>query len=388
MVGIASTAEDLQAKLALEPEAVVVEPTAVFEGPQQFAEFFSGFGGAVFCLLPSGLTPQEVEEVRSLPAVADVFDVAASLPAVRGRIYEVVQQRREAAGFGAQFQARSQAGRTTGWRSIGVWSPQGGVGKSTIAAALALESAHRGIPTLLVGLGAPDVIPLTLGLQAEPNVYTWSMSPNTETLRAGVQKADVLDVLAGFQTPLQMHRYKDQALEGNASLPSLASTAGFAGYAVVVFDVSSQELAPAALAAINTLVVVARPTLAGLANTASAIQTLYDVLADRHKIAAVHLVLNRVRPSTMSPGEYVRAGKEVHERFPPLAAVIPDDPAIEEAEQAQRPGYYASEPLRKAVRTLGDLVLALPAPSAGAQEARVAAPARTVNLGPIRIKMS
>ena len=234
------------------------------------------------------------------------------------------------------------------------------------------------------------IIALAIGLKPEPNIVSWSAAPTAQTLRECVQPLDTLDVLCGFPEPPALSSYLPDALEGNNSLPSLSNCVAHAGYAVVIVDVSAQELAPAALAAANTLVLVGAPTLPGVLHLAEATRLVNDVIAGQHRIGrqAIHLVVNRVRDSTLRPEEVVKTGLEVRKDFPALAAHAPDDPQVESALNQRRAAYFHSEPLRRNARTLGDLLFAAPALAAARVDELTGKPARVFNLGPIRIKAS
>jgi len=190
----------------------------------------------------------------------------ANFAELAGRLYDTAAVNRQARQVSSGSQAlnggyQSLPSTAVGFRAVAVWSPQGGAGKSTISVALACEAASRRLPTLLVGLGAPDPVPLVLNLKAEPNLLTWRANHTPDGLRACVQRLEMLDVLAGFRDPLTLAGYKAEALDGVGALPQLVSSAAYAGYAVVIIDVSSQELAAAALSAANTSVIVSLPTL-------------------------------------------------------------------------------------------------------------------------------
>src|SRR5690606_26550440 len=156
---------------------------------------------------------------------------------------------------------------------------------------------------------------------------SWRSRPTLDGLKAAVQSYDTLDLLAGFPSPLELTAYLPDALEGNTSLSRLAGTAAYAGYAVVVLDVSSPELAAAALAASNALVLVGLATLPGILTTVEAVRLATETLSGRHSLPAnaIHLVLNRVRAATFSPEEVVQNGSKLLKTFPPLAAVVRDD---------------------------------------------------------------
>ena len=357
----ATSPEDVRAKLAMRPEAVIAD-ALVFPDAETFASVFAAYQGAVFVLFPADTLPDAVEAARRVAAVKDVHVGEVNYPALLAQVYDAVTSLRAAAVSPATglFGATGGVPATVagGWRAVAVWNPQGGVGKSTVAAALAMEAAGRGISTLLVGLGAPDPIPLTLGLKPQPNITVWAENPTPETLRGCVQKVQTLDVLTGFPDGVSRDLYAPKALEGPASLLSLATAAAYAGYAAVVFDVSSQELAPAALAAANTLVLVAEPTLPGIMNAIEAMHLVEDVMAGQHSIAAerMFLVVNRVRPGSLKPDEVLNTGRSHRRRFPALVAAIPEDAAVLEAANNRTPPYTRSDALRKATRALADVV--------------------------------
>lgn len=384
VLAIATSTQDVVSKLAMKPEAIVVE-AIVFPDPQAFAHVLGAYEGSCFVILPFGVPADAQEAVRAVRCVRDIVVGDPNFPILAGKIYDAVIAARKAR-LGPAFPAFTPQFAMAGWRAIAVWSPQGGVGKSTIATSLALEAANRRLPTLLVGLGAPDIIPLRIGLRPEPNIMTWKANPSVEGLRGAMQKFDILDVLAGFPDSLSMASYVSEAMDGQTGLVALASNAAYAGYSVVIFDVSSQELAASALSAANTLVLVVRPSLDGALGAIEAIRLLNDVMAGQHKIAkeAMHIVINRVRRSTMTPEEIIRTVQGLRPDFPPLAAWIPDDPAIEEAENNRRPAYFQSEHLRQAVKILGDRLFAQ---AVRPTQEQIGKAARVLHLGPVRIKM-
>lgn len=395
VLAMATSPEDLSAKLALEPEALVVD-LLLFSGPEEAVRVLSLCTGATLLLAPAGADAAALDALRRLTCLPKVVQGDPNLAALTGQVYEAASARRQRSissgrprgGLPPDTLSRA-GGATSGWRSIAVWGLQGGAGRTTLATALALEAANRGLPALLVGLGAPDPASLCLGLQPEPNLPAWRTNPTPEGLRACVQHYDRLDVLAGFPGPLDLRGYEPDSLDGGGSLPDLASAAAYAGYAVVVLDVSASELAPAALAAANSLVLVALPTLPGLLAAVEAARLLHETMAGRHRIAAraVHLVLNRARRASLAPDEFVKSGGRLCAHFPALAAVVPDDPQVEEALNGRRPAYAASESLRLAARTLGDLLYAAPAVSAAQRSADLGRPGRVYTLGPVRIRV-
>lgn len=386
---MATAPDEVSAKLSMDPQVLVLDGL-LYEGPDEITQALQHFRGICLVLLPVGVDPTAVADMQRLPCVAQVLQGETDFASLTDMVTQQVQAQQPSAIRNAPAPNwPGSAVATSGWRSIAVWNLQGGVGKSTLAAALALEAAARRLPTLLVGLGAPDPLPLSLGLAPEPNLQNWCSHPTIDGLKAAVQSYDTLDLLAGFPSPLDLSNYLPAALEADTGLPRLAGTAAYAGYAVVVFDVSAPELAAAALAAANALVLVGLATLPGILATVEAVRLATETLSGRHRLSAgaIHLVLNRVRSSTFSPEEVVENGGKLLKSFPPLAAVVRDDPAIEECLNLRRPAYYHSDPLRQAVRALGDGLFATPATSSEQRQRQVGQASKVYSLGPIRVRV-
>lgn len=382
---LASDALDAKAKLAFDPEAVLADVNA-FDGPGQFADSFSAYGGVVWALVPAGFAQRDSDVLRQVTAVQRLVEGEVNLPRLAGDLYAAVVTRRPSQGLdGAGFVTARDSAATVGWRAIAVWNPQGGVGKSTVALALALEATARRLPTLLIGMGAPDGLPLILeGIRPEPNLATWRANPTVDGLRAAVQvhKRTGQHVLVGFRDPLSVEQF--DAATALATMSRLVLTVAQVGYALAIVDVSTQELAPAALSAANTLALVGRADLPGIHAVLEGLHLVKDVMAGQHAIpdGAIHLVLNRVRETTLRPEEVINLGKRERRDFPPLAAYIADDPNVEAAVNRLEPAYYRSDSLRRAANTLGDLLF----PAALTASAAPAQPARVLKLGPLRIR--
>ncbi len=383
---LATSGADAKAKLALEPEAALVEVVAC-NGPGEFADVFAAYRGVVWAVLPAGLSPQMADAVRRVACVTQVVDGEPNFASLAGEIAAAVSARRPSQGLAADGFAPLRSGvAMIGWRAIAVWSPQGGVGKSTVALALALEATARRLPTLLVGLGAPDGIPLVLdGISPEPNLLNWHANPTVDGLKAAVQvhKRTGQPILVGFRDPVGVGTFDGHA--GPTSLTNLAYTAAQVGYGILVLDVSTQELAPAALSAANTLVLVGRADLPGIRAILEGVHLVKDMMAGQHAIpdGAIHLVLNRVRDTTMRPDEVVTFGKRERRDFPPLGAYVADDPNVETAINQMQAAYYGSDSLRRAAKTLGDLLF----PAALTAQLAAAEPAKVIKVGPLRVRL-
>ena len=93
-----------------------------------------------------------------------------------------------------------------------------------------------------------------------------------------------------------------------------------------------------------------------------------------------------MRDTMLAPDEFMRSLSRLSTNTPPLAAVIPDDPRIDTAHTQFRPAYNFSEPLRLAMKQIGDLLFAPPPGLAAVQQAQMGRPSIAWRIGPLRIK--
>jgi len=242
-----------------------------------------------------------------------------------------------------------------------VWNQAGGVGKTTVATNLAFEAARRGVPTLLIGLGAPDDLALITGLKPQPNITHWMSNPTADGLKQAIQKRETLDVLVGFPDVLAEARLLNMSLDAPANVPNLVTTAVYMGYGLVVLDAPPTALAANAIAAANTLVLVARPSLEGVLRATEAYRTVVERLAGQSRLQpnAVHVVLNRVG-DRLSAAEWHAAATELLGRaFPPVVAQIPDLPAVGKAQDRRQLPLLTSGEFARALMPLVDLIVPL-----------------------------
>lgn len=356
--------QDLNAKIVSNPDVLLLD-AAIFPGPQPLLEFLPRYHGVAYVLLPPEATREVQDSVAQETCVKGVYKGDLNLIALLGDLYAAAvaqRQARRAASMDALWQSASAGtpgGQAAiGLRAIAVWNQAGGVGKTTIASNLAADAARRGIPTLLIGMGAPDDLPLILGLRPEPNLNHWRANPTPEGLRAAIQKAGTLDVLAGFPDILSEARALNTPLDAPESIPKLVLTAAYMGYAAIVLDAPPNALAGAAIAAANTLVLVARPSLEGVLRAVEAYRTVTERLAGEHHIPpqGVYVVLNRTG-GRMSAEEWHKAASGLMGgSFPPITAQIPDDPHVGEAQDARRLPLDLADGFVRGLKPLSDLL--------------------------------
>jgi len=357
----ASEAQDLATKLVTNPDVLILD-AGIYPGPQPLLADLTRYHGAAYVLLPLEASREAMDAVAQVPCVKGVYKGEMNLVALAGEIYAAAVATRQARlnqGMEALWsrpQAQPGSGMPLGLRVVAVWNQAGGVGKTTLATNLAYEAARRGLPTLLVGMGAPDDLPLILGLKPEPNLNHWRANPTAEGLKLALQKVDTLDVLAGFPDVLSEARAITTPLDAPESIPKLVLTAAYMGYAVIVLDAPPTALASAALAAANTLVLVARPSLEGVMRTVEAYRTVVERLAGEHHIppSGVHVALNRVS-ARMDVDEWHKAASALLGRpFPPVMAQIPDDPRVGGAQDERKIPLNVSDAFARGLKPLAD----------------------------------
>lgn len=359
----ASEPQDLRSKLVTNPDVLVLD-AGIYPGPQPLLEDLTRYHGAAYVLLPVEASREAMDSIAQIPCVKGVYKGDMNLVALAGDMYAAATAQRQSrlnVGMEALWnrpQSMGGGGQPLGLRVVAVWNQAGGVGKTTIASNLAYEAARRGLPTLLVGMGAPDDLPLILGLRPEPNLNHWRANPTAEGLKLALQKVDTLDVLAGFPDVLSEARAITTPLDAPESLPKLVLTAAYMGYAAIVLDAPPTALASAALAAANTLVLVARPSLEGVMRTVEAYRTVVERLAGEHHIPAsgVYVVLNRMG-GRMALDEWHKAASALLGRpFPPVVAQIPDEPRVGEAQDGRRMPLNVSDAFARSLKPLADVL--------------------------------
>jgi len=382
----ANDPQDLSLKIAGNPDALLLDAT-IFGGPQELVGFLTRVQGAAYVLLPLQASPDELENIAKLPCVKGVYRGDVPLAELNARIYGDVTALRSSArpGLVNLWETSTRSGiMPVQMRIIAVWNQTGGVGKTTVSTNLAYESARRGLPTLLIGLGAPDDLPLILSLKKEPNLSHWRANPTPEGLKASVQKKDHLDVLAGFSDVLSEAQAINTPVDAPNSLDRLVNQAIRSEYAVIVLDAPPTALAANAIAAANTLVMVARPSLEGVMRTVEAYRTVVERLAGQHTIPhnGVYVVLNRVG-SRLDGGEWHRSASQLLGRsFPPIVAQIPDDPRVGAAQDNRALPLMASDDFARALKPLADTLLTVRDGYTPAAPQK-----RVIHIGPLKIKV-
>ncbi len=383
-----------------EPEVYFVDGR-VFSGPAELQQAISKLDGSVYLLVPESADEQSVAPIKSLPCVKSIYRGDANMQDWVTRAWsDATTKRRMAPPMFSGDEPRADRGAmprapqqvVTGTRVVTVWSRSGGTGRSTVAAGLAMASARKGIKTLLVGLDAPDVIPLHVkGLSPDPNILAYVSNPSEVGLRSATQRIGDLDVVAGFPDMLAEAQVVGSGnKEVVQNLVQLAAFKG--GYASIVLDtpVSSDVVTPGAIAAANTWVMVCRPTLSDAWAAVDAYRMVTQKAAGQFRIdpANIMVVLNQRTQGQLPAGEWHRAADQaarsagVQAGFPPVAAVIPFIADLPAAQDAGRPAVDASDEFARQMNRLADTLFG----SIVGQGAKAVDNSKVFKLGPIKIR--
>jgi chromosome partitioning protein len=391
VTSFATDPQDLTFKIASAPEALLLD-ASIYPGPKEMVDLLTRYAGTAYVLLPLEANAEAMDNVSKIPAVKGVYRGDVNLVELSGKLFGDVQALRASTqpGMQALWKPRSEGFSPVGMRIIAVWNQSGGVGKTTISTNLAYEAARRGLPTLLIGLGAPDDLPLILGLKPEPNIVSWRSNPNQDGLKMALQKLDTLDVLAGFPDVLSEAMAINTPQDAPNSVQKLILTAAYAGYAVIVLDAPPTVLAASAISAANTLVLVARPSLEGVMRTVHAYRTVVERLAGEHRIApsGVFVVLNRITPSRMTSEEWHKAASGLlGQPFPPIVAQIADEPLVGELQDRKRIPLMASESFTRGIQPLANALFSTSGPASSDKISKQGGKGRELRLFGMKVKV-
>ncbi len=344
------------------PDVAVVY-ARMFNDAAAMRQALEGFEGTVILILPRNVHPAAMSIIQSITnAQGNIFYEMPPPGKLAEHLAKLFPQRppapeRPSTSASAKWPPYAQSAP---WRAILVWNVRGGVGRSTVAEALAVEAAQRGFPVLLVGLGAPDLIPLRLGIHVSPGLPEWSdEAPVNQDIGRFVQKAHGVDVLPGFPSYTHTVAFAARAMDQSSGLPALVSQAAFAGYRAIILAASTADasIVGPAIAVANTLLVVTEPTPEGRVTAADTLATVFHHMAGQHYIRPENafLVLNKCR-SRVDVGQFARRIAEWGGTPPAIGASIPYDEQITKAHNSGQAAALQSQALREASAQLADVL--------------------------------
>lgn len=361
---MANDPQDMQAKLASSPEVILLDGS-IFPGPSALIQTLTSVTGAVYLVVPGNIDNESIEQLKSISSVKSVHRGDVNIQDAMTRAYaDALALRRAAPSIAPTAWAGGRGNATiAGLRIITVWNRSGGSGRTSIAAALAQAVARRGLKTLLIGLGAPDVLPLHLGLQSEPNIMTWFSNPTDEGLRASLQVVGDLHVMAGFPDIISEGQ-GDRPPEAKGSVSELATAAAYGGYAAIIMDTPVAGVAPRAVSAANTWLLVSRPTVADVWTSVEAFRTVTQKAAGQHRITPgnIFTVLNMRTNGMLTADEWHRAADAgcrklgLNAGFPPVATTIPYSPDVPLAQDNGRSALDAADDFARPLHKLAEML--------------------------------
>jgi cellulose biosynthesis protein BcsQ len=362
---MATRFEDLEHTLVqMRPEALILHAD-IAAGPDPLVQVLGRMqvwnGIAVLVISPAWR--EFMGALESAAPVRSVFIEPVNWGEVARAAYNGALTERAKVAAAAPLQQAYMSrpgGAITGTRVVAFLSSCSGAGRSTIAENLGYELAVRGgVKTLLGSFDLPPAAVPHLRLRYQPSAQEYFDSPRAG-LAPCIQGREGLDVIvAPEDTAAYLKAAHESQTDMNAagSVYALVMATWANNYAAVLLDLPSDEgvwaLHP--LAAANTVVIVARPTLADMAAARHTLLLLLERLADKHRVPreAVYLVLNQVgEKSSMTPHAWHQDLAATVPWAPPIAAVIAHDPGVLTAQDRQVPPVTCVDPFARGIRQL------------------------------------
>jgi arsenite-transporting ATPase len=362
-----------------EPQVLIVY-AELFPGPEEAARFLGSLKKALaIVILPTSWASIEGQFAR-IERVRKIF-VTPFIPGeVQNAAYAIMQTEHALASVRGSAPTSLNAGASPGsaiaigTRVMGIISEQGGVGRTTLAEALAYEmGVRRAIRTLLFSFDKRSCAPLHFKIRETPNAREFFVQPGRQGFdNASQSVGETLRILLAPQDEagyLEAERRSVRSLSGDPggssedvskSIRNLVAMSYQQMVPVVLLDLPTGSGAWTyhALSACNTVLIVSRPTLDGLNTSAYLINVLTKMFGAEHQFQreSIFMVLNRyTAKSTYSPAQFASATADLAGGWcPPILATIPEDPAIPASMDAQRPPCDVSEALSRSTAAIAD----------------------------------
>jgi cellulose biosynthesis protein BcsQ len=352
----------------MRPDLVIVQ-AEISPGPeplvQVLAEIQLWNGVAIVVLPPSIRDLRGVFEKPSI--VRGVYIAPVNWGEIAQSGYAAVMTERAKAAAAAPLQQAylSRSAETIiGTRVVAFISASGGTGRSTIAENLAYELAvRRNVRSLLMSFDLPPSATPHLRLRYVPNAMEYFTRPG-DGFAISIQNREGLDVLLAPENSLDYQKAAEYSATHRAepdSIYSLVMASWTRNYAAVLLDLppGEQTWSLQGIAAANTAVIVSRSTLADMAAIRHTLILLLERLVGEHRIPreAIYIVLNQVTDrAPISPHGFHDELVNGYGWAPPVAAVIPYNPSISQAQDEQMPAVTRVDDLAKGIRNLADFL--------------------------------
>ncbi|MBL8080491.1 MAG: AAA family ATPase [Anaerolineales bacterium] len=327
--------------------------------PDALVSILAGLKRAIAIVLLPAAWVQVQGSFERIQSVRKVYVLPAAPAEVLNYGYSLVQTEMARTRTVAPLQNIGSANSgmaAVGTRVIAFVSAQGGVGRSTLAEAMAFElAARRSIRSLLYSFDLATPAPLRLGARYAPTAAEF-LQRTEGGFRDCIQTtSDGLDVIIA---PPESTAHAAATKDGEqAKIHGLVTEAYKNNYAAILLDLPCGEsawmLQP--LRAASTLLLISRPTTEGVRAVGHLLKLLTEVVGSQHRFGrdAFFLVLNQrtsksIYTATAFAGEVAKyAGWS-----PPVLTSVDYDPAIARAQDDGRPAVIASETLGRAAATL------------------------------------
>jgi cellulose biosynthesis protein BcsQ len=333
------------------PKALVID-ASIAPSPDALRSYLTQLTDTIAILvLPQAWSNLE-GQFSSIASVRGVFIAPVNWTAVANATYsacvtEASNLLNTSPMLSATRDARSSgvmAPSVIGTRIVAFTSFTGGVGKSTIAEAMAVELARQHIKTLLFSFNSPAAAAGHFDLKFAPSANNWFNRPTPDGFSASLQHINGfpdLDVVVAPNDPGSLAQAAQRAASEENSIRNLIYAAFSFNYGAILIDLppfADTMWAVQPLLMANVAVIVARPTMHAALSTARAFRFMTKELATGLRVPreAMFVALNFLSPKdNMGPSDFFAATNRAlgdDGPCPPLMATFPYVPELPAAQ--------------------------------------------------------
>ncbi|MBN1965387.1 MAG: hypothetical protein JW910_12130, partial [Anaerolineae bacterium] len=363
-------------------QVVIVLPSYWDGEKERFTGVLAGFiapvswhtvAGSIQAKLVASKAPAPAPAVPAPGAIASTQAPAASTPARAKPAPAVAAAQEEPEHAPVPVPAPSEPYSK---RIVALWSgPAGGTGRTTLALALAMLAAERGLDVGLLALAEP-ALSAYLKLPRTPNVMAFLDEGKVLTAARQTAVWQVPDSPSATEARLHIHLGPPKpalAKKVEDTQVKALVEAAHAAYDLVVIDLPALTPGPyspwlASMGQATDIALVCPPTSAGVVAMIEALGTLEDLGVG----GTIHLVMNhRAQGAPVSDKAVLAGVKNLWGDAPPVASSVPFCLDLPKAMEAGAPleATGITEPLT----TLAGTVAGVPLPAPVVKPARKAA---------------